>query len=69
MRPGVRSATTCSFAEQAPDGMLYTESQGGDHAWLRGVFIAWPQVGGNRPAGFWTCGQAVWKEKGAIVNR
>jgi hypothetical protein len=52
-----------------PSGQVITESQGGDHAWLRGVFIAWPQVGGNRPAGFWTCGQAVWKEKGAIVNR
>ncbi|MGD0896577.1 MAG: DUF6807 family protein [Thermoguttaceae bacterium] len=54
-----------------PSGAVLTESghKGGDHTWLRGVFLAWPQVGGDKPAGFWTCGKAVWKEKGRIVNR
>ncbi len=54
-----------------PSGQVLTESghAGGDHTWLRGVFLAWPQVRGEKPAGFWTCGQAVWKEKGHVVNR
>lgn len=54
-----------------PSGAVLTESgsRDGDHPWLRGVFLAWPQVDGPRPAGFWTCGQVVWKEKGQIVNR
>jgi hypothetical protein len=52
-----------------PSGQILTESKGGDHSWLRGVFLAWPQVEGTKPGGFWTCGQAVWKEKGRIVNR
>jgi hypothetical protein len=52
-----------------PGGLVLTESGPADHAWLRGLFVAWPQVAGDKPAGFWTCGQKVWKEKGEIVNR
>ena len=52
-----------------PAGEVLTESTGGDHAWLRGVFVAWPQVKGRKDGGFWTCGKAVWKEPGRIVNR
>lgn len=54
-----------------PSGETLTESghADGDHAWLRGVFLAWPQVAGPKPAGFWTCGKIVWQEKGQIVNR
>lgn len=52
-----------------PAGEVLTESKGGDHSWLRGVFVAWPQVWGAAKGGFWTCGKAVWKEPGRIVNR
>jgi hypothetical protein len=52
-----------------PSGQVLTESRPGDHSWLRGAFLAWPQAAGDKAAGFWTCGQAVWKEKGCIVNR
>jgi len=52
-----------------PGGLVLTESGPADHAWLRGLFVAWPQVAGDNPAGFWTCGQKVWKEKGEILNR
>jgi len=53
---------------RTPAGQVLTESKGGDHAWLRGVFVAWPQVSGRKDGGFWTCGKAVWKEPGQITN-
>lgn len=54
-----------------PSGQILTESghAGGDHTWLRGVFLGWPQVFGNKPAGFWTFGQSVWNETGKTMNR
>jgi hypothetical protein len=54
-----------------PAGRVLTQSQGGDHGWLRGVFVSWMSVtGAGRYTGFWTgsVGQFA-KQTGVVVNR